>query len=33
MIDAFDIIAFVVFCVLLTIPMPLALHGALWLQP
>jgi hypothetical protein len=29
----FDLIAFVVFDVLLTIPMPRALHEALWLQP
>jgi hypothetical protein len=33
MIDAFDIIAFVVFDVLLVIPALRALHEALWLHP
>jgi hypothetical protein len=31
--DVFDIIAFVVFDLLLVIPTPWALHEVLWLQP
>ena len=33
MINVFDIIAFVVFGLLLATPTPRALHEALWLQP